>query len=273
MAASAFFKDLFSSKESKDSSSILVLKSPQEIEKMRIAGRLAAEVLEMIGPYVVPGVLTAELDERMLRFIEDEQHATSACLGYHGYPKATCISINEVVCHGIPNAQTILKDGDIVNIDITTILSGYHGDTSAMFCVGKVSSLAQELVDTAKFCMEEGIRAAGEPGARFSDIGCAIQDIADEHDFSVVEDYCGHGIGRGFHEEPTVLHFRNSERTPYIEVGNVFTVEPMINVGRPGTKTLKDGWTAVTRDGSLSAQWEHTIVRTKNGVEILTLPR
>ena len=248
------------------------VKSAKEIELIRDAGALAAETLILAGEMCKPGVSTLEIDE----FIGDytnKHKGRSACMGYHGYPRYACISINEVVCHGIPNAQTILKDGDIVNIDITTILSGYHGDTSAMFCVGKVSSLAQELVDTAKFCMEEGIRAAGEPGARFSDIGCAIQDIADEHDFSVVEDYCGHGIGRGFHEEPTVLHFRNSERTPYIEVGNVFTVEPMINVGRPGTKTLKDGWTAVTRDGSLSAQWEHTIVRTKEGIEILTLPR
>ena len=228
------------------------IKSAKEIELIRDAGALAAETLIRAGEMCKPGVSTLEIDE----FIGDytrKHKGISACMGYHGYPRYAC--------------------GDIVNIDITTILSGYHGDTSAMFCVGRVSNLAQELVDTAKFCMEEGIRAAGEQGARYYDIGNAIQDIADEHGFSVVEDYCGHGIGRGFHEEPTLYHFRNNVLKQFIEVGNVFTVEPMINVGRPGTKTLADGWTAVARDGSLSAQWEHTIARTKNGIEILTLPR
>ena len=192
------------------------VKSAKEIELIRDAGALAAETLIRAGEMCKPGVSTLEIDE----FIGDytRQHkGISACMGYHGYPRYACISLNEVVCHGIPNANTILKDGDIVNIDITTILSGYHGDTSAMFCVGKVSDIARELVDTAKFCMEEGIRAAGEPGAHWNDIGCAIQDIADEHGFSVVEDYCGHGIGRGFHEEPTVYHFRNYERCPFID--------------------------------------------------------
>lgn len=248
------------------------IKSPKEIELIRDAGALAAETLIRAGEMCKPGVSTLEIDE----FIGDYTRAhkgISACMGYHGYPRYACISINEVVCHGIPSAKTVLKDGDIVNIDITTILSGYHGDTSAMFCVGKVSNLAQELVDTAKFCMEEGIRVAGENNARYYDIGNIIQDIAEEHDFSVVEDYCGHGIGRGFHEEPNLYHFRNNVLKQFIEVGHVFTIEPMINVGRPGTKTLSDGWTAVTRDGSLSAQWEHTVARTKNGIEILTLPR
>ncbi|MCF0216179.1 MAG: type I methionyl aminopeptidase [Fibrobacteraceae bacterium] len=248
------------------------VKNAKEIELIRDAGALAAETLIRAGEMCKPGINTLEIDE----FIGDytrKHKGISACKGYHGYPRYACISINEVVCHGIPNANTILKDGDIVNIDITTILQGYHGDTSAMFCVGKVSKLAKDLVDTAKFCMEEGIRAAGEVGARYWDIGNAIQDIADENGFSVVEDYCGHGIGRGFHEEPTIFHFRNNALKQFIEVGNVFTVEPMINAGRPGTKTLRDGWTAVTSDGSLSAQWEHTIVRTKDGIEILTLPR
>ena len=248
------------------------VKSAKEIELIRDAGALAAETLIRAGEMVKPGVSTLEIDEFIGEFTRNHK-AKSACMGYHGYPRYACISINEVVCHGIPRADTVLKDGDIVNIDITSILSGYHGDTSAMFIAGKASSLAMELVDTAKFCMEEGIRAAGEPRARYSDIGCAIQDIADEHGFSVVEDYCGHGIGRGFHEEPTVLHFRNSADNRFIEVGHVFTVEPMINVGKPGTRTLNDGWTAVTRDGSLSAQWEHTVVKTKDGIEILTLPR
>lgn len=248
------------------------VKSAKEIELIRDAGALAAETLIRAGEMCKPGVSTLEIDE----FIGDytRQHkGISACKGYHGYPRYACISINEVVCHGIPDAKTILKEGDIVNIDITTILQGYHGDTSAMFCVGKVSKLAQELVDTAKFAMEEGIRVAGETGARWNDIGYTINDVADEHGFSVVQDYCGHGIGRGFHEEPLVFHFRNNEITNFIEVGNVFTIEPMLNAGKPGTKTLSDGWTAVTRDGTLSAQWEHTVVRTKNGIEILTLPR
>lgn len=248
------------------------IKTSKEIELIRDAGALAAETLIRAGEMCKPGVSTLEIDEFIGDFTRKNK-GISACKGYHGYPRYACFSINEVVCHGIPTANMILKDGDIVNIDITTILKGYHGDTSAMFCVGKVSHLAQELVDTAKFCMEEGIRAAGEPGARWNDIGSAIQDIADEHGFSVVEDYCGHGIGSGFHEEPMVLHFRNNEITRMIDVGNVFTIEPMINVGKPGTKTLSDGWTAVTRDGSLSAQWEHTMVRTKDGIEILTLPR
>ena len=228
------------------------IKSAKEIELIRDAGALAAETLIRAGEMCKPGVSTLEIDE----FIGDytrRHKGISACMGYHGYPRYACISINEVVCHGIPSANTILKDGDIVNIDITTILSGYHGDTSAMFCVGRVSNIAQELVDTAKFCMEEGIRAAGEDGARYYDIG--------------------NSIGRGFHEEPTLYHFRNNVLKQFIEVGHVFTIEPMINVGRPGTKTLSDGWTAVTRDGSLSAQWEHTVARTKNGIEILTLPR
>lgn len=248
------------------------VKTAKEIEHIRDAGALVAETLIRAGEMCKPGVCTLEIDEFIGDFTR-KYKAVSACMGYHGYPRYACISINEVVCHGIPDAKTILKDGDIVNIDITSILNGYHGDASMMFCVGKVSSIARELVDTAKFCMEEGIRAAGERGARWNDIGNVIQDIADEHGFSVVEDYCGHGIGTGFHEEPTVLHCRNNYLTKFIEVGNVFTVEPMINVGRPGTKTLSDGWTAVTRDGSLSAQWEHTVAKTKDGIEILTLPR
>ncbi|MCK9183417.1 MAG: type I methionyl aminopeptidase [Fibrobacteraceae bacterium] len=248
------------------------VKTQKEIELIRSAGALAAETLIRAGEMCKPGVSTLEIDEFIGNFTK-KNGGISACMGYHGYPRYACISLNEVICHGIPDAQTILKDGDILNIDITTILSGYHGDTSAMFLVGNVKPEVKELVATAKLCMEEGIKAAGLPGARFSDIGNAIQPIADEHGFSVVEDYCGHGIGRGFHEEPTVLHFANNEHTPLIEVGNVFTIEPMINMGKPGTRTLKDGWTAVSCDGSLSAQWEHTMVRTKSGIDILTLPR
>lgn len=248
------------------------VKSAKEIELIRDAGALAAETLIRAGELCKPGVSTAAIDQ----FVYDYTIAhggISACLGYHGYPKTCCISINDVICHGIPSEKQLLKEGDIVNIDITTILSGYHGDTSAMFLVGNVKREARELVDTTRLCMEEGIRAAGLPRARYSDIGNAIQAIADEHDYSVVEDYCGHGIGRGFHEEPTVLHFATNRPGPFIEVGHVFTIEPMINIGKPDTRTLADDWTAVTRDGSLSAQWEHTVALTKKGIEILTLPR
>ena len=248
------------------------VKTKKEIELIRSAGALAAETLVRAGEMCKPGVNTLEIDEFIGDFT-NKNGGISACLGYYDYPRYACISLNEVVCHGIPSEKTILKEGDIVNIDITTILAGYHGDCSAMFCVGNVSPEAKELVDVAKQCLEEGIRAAEMPKARFSDIGCAIQPIADEHGFSVVEDYCGHGIGRGFHEEPNVLHYANRGPSPFIEIGNVFTIEPMINAGKPGTKTLKDGWTAVTVDGKLSAQWEHPMALTKNGIDILTLPR
>lgn len=248
------------------------VKTKKEIELIRSAGALAAETLVRAGELCKPGVSTLEIDEFIGQYTE-KHGGISACLGYEGYPRYACISLNEVVCHGIPSKDTILKDGDILNIDITTILGGYHGDCSAMFTVGNVSAQAQELIDVTKQCLEEGIQAASLPKARYCDIGCAIQPIADEHGFSVVEDYCGHGIGRGFHEEPQILHYANSAYTNFIEVGHVFTIEPMINVGKPGTVTLKDGWTAVTEDRSLSAQWEHTMVKTKDGIEILTLPR
>lgn len=248
------------------------IKTPKEIELIRDAGALATVTLLRAGEMVKPGVSTLEIDEFIGEFTK-KNGGTSACLNYHGYPRYACISINDVVCHGIPSKDTILKDGDIVNIDITTILSGYHGDTSAMFTVGKPSKDALELVQVTKECLEIGIAAAAEPNAIYSDIGNAIQALADEYGFGVVEDYCGHGIGRNFHEEPTVFHFGNRFRSPHIEIGHVFTIEPMINAGKPGTKTLSDGWTAVTKDGSLSAQWEHTVARTKNGIEILTLPR
>lgn len=248
------------------------VKSPKEIELIRDAGALAAVTLLRAGEMVKAGVSTLEIDEFIGEFTK-KNGGVSACMGYHGYPRYSCISLNNVICHGIPSKDTVLKDGDIVNIDITTILSGYHGDTSAMFVVGKASKEALELVQVAKECMEQGIETAGLPGVRFTDIGNAIQNIAGEYGFSVVEDYCGHGIGRNFHEEPTVLHYRNNYRLPFIEPGHVFTIEPMINAGKPQSKVLSDNWTAVTKDGSLSAQWEHTVARTKNGIEILTLPR
>lgn len=248
------------------------IKSPKEIEWIRGAGALAAETLIRAGELCKPGVSTLEIDEFIGEYTI--QHGgSSACLGYNGYPKNSCISLNEVVCHGIPSAGIVLQEGDIVNIDITTILNGYHGDTSAMFKVGKVSKEAESLVNAAKECLEVGIEAAALPNARYMDIGEKIHDLADEYGYSVVQDYCGHGIGRGFHEAPTILHFRNRELNYFIEPGHVFTIEPMLNIGKYATKTLQDGWTVVTRDGSLSAQWEHTVVKTKNGIDILTLPR
>lgn len=248
------------------------IKSPKEIELIRDAGALAAETLIRAGELCKPGISTLEIDHFVGEYTE-KHGGTSACLGYRGYPKNCCISLNEVVCHGIPGSGTILKEGDIVNIDITTILAGYHGDTSAMFSVGRISKEAQNLIDVAKECLEAGIKAAGELGAKYLDIGEAVQGLAEEYGYSVVEDYCGHGIGRGFHEEPLILHFRNRELKALIEPGHVFTIEPMINIGRSSTKTLSDGWTAITKDGSLSAQWEHTIARTKDGIDILTLAR
>lgn len=248
------------------------VKTKREIELIRSAGALAAETLVRAGELCKPGVSTYEIDEFIGEYTK-KHGGVSACLGYEGYPRYACISLNEVVCHGIPSKDTILKDGDILNIDITTILGGYHGDCSAMFTVGKVSDLAQKLIDVTRQCLEEGIQAAALPKSRYCDIGNAIQPIADENGFSIVEEYCGHGIGRGFHEEPQILHYANNYYTNFIEVGHVFTIEPMINVGKPGTKTLKDGWTAVTVDGQLSAQWEHTMVKTKDGIDILTLPR
>lgn len=254
----------------------ILVKTKKEIELIRSAGALAAETLVRAGEMCKPGVSTWEIDEFIAAYTK-KHGGISADFNYEcdgkRYPRYSCISLNEVVCHGIPSKDTILKEGDILNIDITTILGGYHGDCSAMFCVGKVSDLANELIETTKLCLEEGIRVAAMPKARFSDIGNAIQPIADEHGFSVVEDYGGHGIGRGFHEEPFVLHYANNMRSPIIEIGNVFTIEPMINVGGPAIKTLKDKWTTVTADGTLSAQWEHTMVKTKDGIDILTLPR
>lgn len=247
------------------------IKSKREIELLRDAGALAAETLVLSAEWCRPGVRTDEIDAFVHEYTL-KHGGTPAPLGYHGYPKSVCTSVNEVVTHGIPGAQ-VLKEGDIVNVDITTILKGYHGDTSATFYVGTPSDTARLLVETAKLCLDEGIKAAGLPKARFSDIGAAIQGIADEQGFSVVRDYCGHGIGRGFHEDPLVLHYRQGRPGPFIEEGMVFTIEPMINEGDWRVKTLKDGWTAVTVDGKLSAQWEHTVARTKDGMEILTLPR
>ena len=247
------------------------IKSPDEIEKMRVAGRLAAEVLEMIGEHVRPGITTAELDRICHDYIVDVQQAIPAPLDYHGFPKSICTSVNHVVCHGIPGGKR-LKKGDIVNIDITVIKDGFHGDTSKMFFAGEPSIQARRLVRVARECLLTGIGLV-RPGARLGDIGHAIQQHAEKHGYSVVREYCGHGIGREFHEEPQVLHYGEPGTGVVLEPGMTFTIEPMINAGRRQVKLLKDGWTVVTKDRSLSAQWEHTILVTPEGHEVLTRRR
>ncbi len=244
------------------------IKSPDEIEHMRTAGRLASEVLDMITPHVQPGISTDELNSICHDYIVNEQGAIPAPLNYHGFPKSICTSVNHVVCHGIPGPKK-LKRGDIVNIDITVIKNGFHGDTSRMFAVGDVPVIARRVCDTALEAMHAGI-AMVKPGVRLGDIGHTIQVLAEKAGFSVVREYCGHGIGREFHEEPQVLHYGTPGTGVTLEAGMTFTIEPMINVGRRDVKLLQDDWTVVTRDRSLSAQWEHTVLVTPDGHEILT---
>ena len=246
----------------------ITIKTADEIEKMRRAGRLAAEVLEMIAPHVRVGVTTDELDQLCHRYIVQEQQAIPAPLNYHGFPKSICTSVNHVVCHGIPGDRR-LKNGDIVNVDITVIKHGFHGDTSQMFVVGETSPKAHRLVDTAYECLLAGI-ALVRPGARLGDIGASIQSLAESRNFSVVREYCGHGIGRIFHEEPQVLHYGNAGTGTELTAGMTFTIEPMINAGKRHVKLLGDNWTVVTKDRSLSAQWEHTVLVTELGHEVLT---
>ena len=246
------------------------LKSLDEINKMRVAGRMAAQVLEMIAPHVQVGVTTDHLNQLCHDFTVTEQQAIPAPLNYHGFPKSICTSLNHVVCHGIPNEKP-LKAGDILNIDITVLNDGYHGDTSQMFLLGNCSILAKRLVRVTQECLYLAIKQA-KPGKRLGDIGAAIQRHAESHGYSVVREYCGHGIGRAFHEEALqVLHYGAPGTGLVLEPGMTFTIEPMINAGKAPTKLLSDGWTAVTRDHSLSAQWEHTLLVTDSGVEILTL--
>ena len=247
----------------------VTIKTPEEIEKMRIAGRMAAEVLEMIGDYVKPGISTAELDKLCHDHITQEQNAIPACLGYRGFPKSICTSVNQVVCHGIPSEKKKLKSGDIINIDVTVIYEGYHGDTSKMYYVGEATSHAERLVNITQECLYKGI-ALVKPGRRLGDIGYTIQQHAEANYYSVVKEYCGHGIGRTFHEEPQVLHYGRPGTGMVLEEGMCFTIEPMINAGKPHTKLKGDGWTVETRDGRLSAQWEHTLLVTRSGVEVLT---
>ena len=247
------------------------LKSSAEIDKMRVAGRLAAEVLEMIGEHVEPGVSTGELDRICHRHIVDEQDAIPAPLNYKGFPKSICTSVNHVVCHGIPSDSKILKNGDILNIDITVIKDGYHGDTSKMFLVGKAKEHALRLVRVTRECLFKGIEAA-RPGNRLGDIGHVIQQHGEANHYGIVREYCGHGIGRGFHEDPQVLHYGAPGTGIELRPGMTFTIEPMLNAGTRHTRLSgKDGWTVTTRDRRLSAQWEHTIAILDDGCEVLTL--
>lgn len=243
------------------------VKTPKEIEFMRLAGRLAAETLEAVGPLIVPGVSTEEIDD----FVHRDTlrlGCTPAPLNYRGFPKSCCTSINEVICHGIPSERR-LREGDIINVDVTHIFQGFHGDTSATFYVGQVSAEARHVTEVARKCLDLGI-AQVRPGARLGDIGAAIQEYAEGQRCSVVTAFVGHGIGRKFHEEPQVSHVGQWGRGARLKPGMTFTIEPMINIGKPDARVLEDDWTAVTVDGSLSAQFEHTVLVTLTGVEILT---
>ena len=248
----------------------IFIKTPEQIEKMRIAGRLAADVLEMIEPHVVAGISTNELDKICHDYIVNEQKAIPAPLNYHGFPKSICTSVNHQVCHGIPSNK-VLKKGDIINIDITVIKDGFHGDTSKMFLIGKKPNVAtKRLCDIAQMALYIGIDMV-KPGIKLGDIGHAIQTYAEKQHYSVVREYCGHGIGENFHEEPQVLHYGKPDTGVTLEEGMTFTIEPMINQGQRHIKTLPDKWTVITKDHKLSAQWEHTLYVTSDGVEILTL--
>ncbi len=250
---------------------MIVLKSDAEIDAMKPSCRLAAQTLRMIEPYVRPGITTLELNDICHEFMV-KAGAIPAPLNYKGFPKSVCTSINDIVCHGIPTSKTKLKDGDIINIDVTTILDGYHGDTSLTYFVGNVDEKAKRLVKVTKECLDRGI-AAVRAGGRVGDIGAAIQEHAEAHKYSVVREFVGHGIGKTFHEDPQITHYGNRGTGVRLEPGMVFTIEPMINEGHWKTKIRKDGWTAVTVDGLLSAQFEHTIaIRSDGTVEILTLP-
>ena len=252
----------------------VVLKSADEIERMRVAGRLAAEVLDFVAAHVKPGVTTGGLDRLFHDYMVGVQHTIPAPLnyappGYPPFPKSICTSVNHQVCHGVPG-DLVLKNGDILNIDVTVIKDGYHGDTSLMFFVGEPSIQARRLCDATFECMWLGILAV-RPGGFLGDIGAAIQRHAERHGYTVVREFCGHGIGRRFHEEPQVLHYGQAGTGLRLEPGMIFTIEPMINAGKAAIRELADGWTIVTKDHSLSAQWEHTVLVTESGREVLTL--
>ncbi|WP_342214372.1 type I methionyl aminopeptidase [Pseudomonas sp. CFBP 8758] len=245
-------------------------RTPEQVAMARRAGALAADVLRMIAPHVQAGVTTQYLDELCNAYIVNELKVIPANVGYHGFTKTVCISVNEVVCHGVPSNEVVLADGDIVNIDVAVIKDGWFGDTSRMYYVGEPSALAKRLVDTTYEAMLAGIEVV-KPGATLGDIGHAIQSVAHREGFSVVREYCGHGIGQIYHDDPQVLHYGRKGEGMRLSQGMIFTIEPMINAGKAGTRQLADGWTVVTRDRSLSAQWEHMVAVTADGYEILTL--
>ncbi len=246
------------------------IKSSADIEKMRVAGSLTAQVLEMIEPHVQAGVTTGELDTICHKFITHDLQAVPAPLNYNGFPRSICTSVNDVICHGIPSDTKKLKDGDIINIDVTVIKDGFHGDSSIMVQVGNVASHAQRLIEVTHECLYRAIEIV-RPGATLGDIGAVIQQHAEKNYYSVVREYCGHGIGRVFHEDPQVLHYGDRGKGLVLEPGMTFTIEPMINAGKRHTRlNKKDGWTVTTRDGRLSAQWEHTLGVTEDGCEVFT---
>lgn len=247
----------------------VVINSPEQVAMSRAAGALAAEVLAMVVPHVKAGVSTDQLDKLCHDFIVDELNAIPANIGYHGYQKTLCTSVNQVVCHGIPSAKA-LEEGDILNIDVAVIKDGWYGDTSRMYFVGEPSPKARHLVETAYEAMWAGIRVV-RPGATLGDVGHAIQKLAEGEGFGVVRDYCGHGIGKVYHDKPDVLHYGRPGQGLVLRPGMIFTIEPMLNAGKFGVKTLSDGWTVVTKDQSLSAQWEHMVVVTDDGFEVLTV--
>jgi len=249
---------------------MIKIKNKEEIRKMHLAGRLAAEVLEMITPFVKPGISTVQLDKICHDYIVENQQAIPANVGYRGFQKTICTSVNQVVCHGIPSSKKILRDGDILNIDVTVLKDGWHGDTSKMFLVGKTKPHNERLVRVTQECLYKAIEIV-KPGATLGDIGHVIQTHAEKNYYSVVEDYCGHGIGEIYHEDPQVLHYGSPGQGTEIVEGMSFTIEPMINLGTKFTKTLFDGWTVETKDGKNSAQWEHTLAVTETGCEVLTL--
>ena len=245
------------------------IKSLEDIDKMRLVGRLEAEQLEMLEEFVKPGVSTEKLNQICHEYTTEIQNAIPAPLNYRGFPKSICTSVNHVVCHGIPSEKKILKDGDIINIDVTLKKNGFHGDTSKTFLVGNTSKLANRLTEVCRESLYRGIQAV-RPGGHVGDIGAVIQEHAERNRFSVVREYCGHGIGRVFHDEPQILHYGRKGTGPELLPGMVFTIEPMINAGKPAVKLLPDNWTVVTKDHKLTAQWEHTVLVTDTGYEILT---
>ncbi|WP_407518184.1 type I methionyl aminopeptidase [Acinetobacter baumannii] len=249
--------------------STVTIKTEQDLEKLRVSGRLAAQVLEMIGEYVKPGVTIEYLDNICNDYIVNTLKVIPANVGYHGFTKTICTSVNEVVCHGIPSQNKILKDGDIINIDVAIIKDGYFGDTSRMYYVGNVNPHAKKLVETTYEAMVAGIHAV-KPGVTLGDIGYAIQSVAHREGYSIVREYCGHGIGKVYHEQPNILHYGQRGQGLVLKKGMVFTIEPMVNAGKPQVKELSDGWTVITQDHSLSAQWEHMVAVTDTGFELLT---